>query len=166
MDFEQGKLLHSVTYGQSDSLSISFINMDQYLIAYGDNINLTLWDVEGREILMEEETGTEFPGKIYVDGSSKFFGIKNSFMGVSDAEVSALELRIYSLDDESGRFYHYADIPYGYASFEAEEFFCAGDSGCYYGDFLDYKALETQAEEILEDEELSPAEKRKYYISE
>lgn len=166
MDFEQGKLLYSVTYGQSDSLSISFINMDQYLIAYGDNINLTLWDVEGREILMEEETGTEFPGKIYVDGSSKFFGIKNSFMGVSDAEVSALELRIYSLDDESGRFYHYADIPYGYASFEAEEFLCAGDSGCYYGDFLDYKALETQAEEILEDEELSPAEKRKYYISE
>ncbi len=165
MDFEQGKLLYSITYGQTDSLSISFLNMDQYLIAYGDNINLTLWDVEGRKILMEEETDTEFPGQIYVDGSSKFFGIKNSAMAVNDAGISTQELRIYSLD-ESGRFYHYADIPYGYASFEAGEFFCAGGHGGYYGNFLDYKELETQAEEILDDEKLSLAEKRKYYISE
>lgn len=165
MDFEKGELIYSISYGQSDSLDISFINMDQYLIAYGDNINLTFWDVGKRKMLMEEEDGTEFLGQIYVDGSSKFFGIKNSFIGVNDERISTQELKIYSLD-ESGRFYHYADIPYGYASFEAEEFFCAGGHGCYYGDFLDYKTLETQAEEILGDEKLSLAEKRKYYISE
>lgn len=165
MDFEKGELIYSISYGQSDSLDISFINMDQYLIAYGDNINLTFWDVGKRKMLMEEEDGTEFLGQIYVDGSSKFFGIKNSFIGVNDEGISTQELKIYSLD-ESGRFYHYADIPYGYASFEAEEFFCAGGHGCYYGDFLDYKTLETRAEEILGDEKLSLAEKRKYYISE
>lgn len=165
MDFEKGELLYSIAYGQSDSLSISFINTDQYLISYGDNINLTLWDVENGKMLMEEEDGTEFPGRIYVDDSSKFFGIKNSFIGVNDAGISTQELKIYSLD-ESGRFYQYADIPYGYASFEAEEFFCACGHGCFYGDFLDYKTLETQAEKILGGEKLSPAEKRKYYISE
>ena len=165
MDFEKGELLCSITYGQSDSLEISFINTDQYLITYSDNINLTLWDVTEGKMLMEEETGTEFIGHIYVDGSSKFFGIKNSFMGVNDAGISTQELKVYSLE-ESGRFYHFADIPYGYASFEAEEFFCAGGHGCYYGDFLDYKTLENQAEKILGDEKLSLVEKRKYYISE
>lgn len=85
-------------------------------------------------MLMEEVPEPNFLGQIYVYGSSKFFGIKKSFMKANNERISTLELKIYSLDG-SGRFYHCADIPCGYTSFVAEEFFCARGHGCHYDIF-------------------------------
>ena len=83
---------------------------------------------------------------------------------MNDNGLYSSELKIYYVDDE-GRFYHYADVPYGYVSFEGGEVFSAVPGG-FYGPIYSYGDLRSRAEEILDGSTLSEAEKRQYFVSE
>lgn len=77
-------------------------------------------------------------------------------------------MRIYTLNQENQTFVKYADIDYGWASFEGKEVIGEDDeydhSQTYYTDFYSFSQLKKQAEKLLDGEKLTAQEKRKYFL--
>ena len=77
-------------------------------------------------------------------------------------------MRIYTLNQENQTFVKYADIDYGWASFEGKEVIGGGSEYnynlTYYTDFYSFSQLKKQAEKLLDGEKLTAQEKRKYFL--
>ena len=141
------------------------MNHDRYLVVCGDDQYLTLWDVDTGEVRMQNtDNQRNWGNDIYVDGNEHYFGITFDGYMISDDYFLTSQISLYYVDDE-GRFYHYADVPYGCASFEAGEIFVKNAGGSY-SPFYSYRELRARAEQVLDGDTLSDAEKRQYFISE
>lgn len=164
LDLSEGKRQISLSYGDYEQMELAFMNDDRYLICYSDENRLTLWDTENGEMLMEDEDNSILQDNLYTDGSTCYFATTFYGFEADNNGISTSQIRIYYVDD-NGRFYHFADVPYGYVSFDADEIFVARDGGKY-GYLYTYDELRTRAEQQLDGETLSDAEKRQYFISE
>lgn len=164
LDWEEGKVIQSFQAGYFENMELAFLNHDNYLISYGDSHYLTLWDNESGEIRMKEEIDDPVDAHLFTEGSKNYFGLEFNGYAMSDDYFLTDQTSLYYVDEE-GRFYPYADIPGGHVSIAAEEIFIE-NSGGYYGSFYGYQELKTHAEEVLEGEVLSDAEKKSYFVSE
>lgn len=164
LDLLEGEILCSLPYGDYEQVNFAFMNHDRYLICCGDDNRLTLWDTEKGEMLMENEDSSVPLSSLYTDSNGDYFAAGFYGYEADNSGLSTSQLRIYYVDD-SGRFYHFADVPYGYVSFEADEIF-AGNRGGRYGQLYTYDELRARAEQLIDGEILSDAEKRQYFISE
>lgn len=164
LDLSEGKILTSLPFGNYQKIDIAFMNHDKYLICCSDENRLTLWDIEKGEILMEEEDSSIPLSTVYTDGNDHYFAVGFYGFTADNNGFSASRLRIYYVD-EAGRFYHFADVPYGYVSFEADEIFVASGSGRY-AHLYTYDELRSRAGELLDGNDLTDAQKRQYFISE
>lgn len=164
IDLEKGTLVQQLKCGYYDQIEFAFMNQDRYLISCGDERYLTMWDIQTGKVLMQEEDSEVYVSSIYTDGNAHYFGTAFYGYWMNDNGQHSSELKIYYVDDE-GRFYHYADVPYGYVSFEGGEVFSAV-SGGFYGTVYSYGELRSRAEKILDGNTLSEAEKRQYFVSE
>ena len=164
IDLEKGTVVQQLKCGYYDQIEFAFMNEDRYLISCGDESYLTLWDIQTGKILMQEEDSEVYVSSIYTDGNAHYFATAFYGYWMNDNGLYSSELKIYYVDDE-GRFYHYADVPYGYVSFEGGEVFSAVPGG-FYGSIYSYGDLRSRAEEILDGSTLSEAEKRQYFVSE
>jgi len=164
LDWEEGKIKHTLYTSYFDSMELAFLNHDKYLISYGENRYLTLWDCESGNILMQDEREDSIPDHLYTEGSENYFGLDFNGYLMNDEFFLTSKLSLYYVDEE-GRFYPYAEIPGGHVSFAAGEIFVE-NAGGYYGPFYGYQELKTRAEEVLEGEVLSDTEKKSYFVSE
>ena len=164
IDLERGNVIQSLPCGYYNQSSFAFMNHDRYLVSCGDDNQLTMWDVETGEILMQDQDNDTYVSEICTDGNEHYFA--TGFYGymMNDDGMETSSLRIYYVDDD-GRFYPYADISDGYVSFEANEIFTADSGGCF-APLYTYSDLRDRAEEILAGKTLTEAEKRQYFISE
>ena len=140
-------------------MQCAFMNQDQYLLSYGDDQYLTMWDVESGKVRMRDDSG-DASGNLVTDGNSNYFGLMYRGYRWSDGDYKDSSLRVYSVDDD-GQFYAYADVPSGYASFEGNEIFVVwlvGENG-YYAPLYDYRELKKRAEDVLDGATLTDAEK-------
>ena len=124
-------------------------------------------DVETGEILTEEKENI-VNKKIIVDDSTEYFGLKDTGGGKEGDLILTETMRIYTLNQENQTFVKYADIDYGWASFEGKEVI-GGVSEynynlTYYTDFYSFSQLKKQAEKLLDGEKLTSQEKRKYFL--
>ncbi len=166
IDLDSGKITHSIPFVGFESYDFAFIDNDEYLITCGENTYLTLWDIEEEKIMMQDTESFDFGVKLVTDRNNKYFGLKNNWTGYDENVISVQELKIYYID-ESHRFYPYADIPGGYASFEAGEILTSSSGNIQrISGFYSYNELRERAEEILDGDTLTESEKRTYFISE
>lgn len=166
LDLETGVCKQSLASGYYKSVQCAFMNHDQYLLSYGENQYLTMWDVESGKMRMQNDSD-DASGDLITDGNSNYFGIMYRGYRWSDGDYKDSSLRIYSVDDD-GQFYVYADVPSGYASFEGNEIFVVwlvGETG-YYAPLYDYQELRKRAEDVLDGATLTEAEKKQYFVSE
>ena len=164
IDLESGQVIQSLPCGYFRKICFAFMNHDRYLISCGDDSILTMWDVETGEILMQDEDNDTYVSEICTDGNEHYFA--TGFYGymMNDNGMRSSSLRVYYVDD-AGRFYPYADISDGYVNFKTNEIFTA-DSGGWFAPIYKYSDLSRRAEEILDGQRLTDAEKRQYFISE
>ena len=163
-DLEEGACIQSLPVGYFNKIDFKYMNHDKYLVVCGDNQYLTLWDIESGEARMQDKDSLRNWGNaVYVDGNEHYFGLAFNGYMVSDDYYYTSQISLYYVDDE-GRFYHYADVPYGCASFEAGEIFVESAGG-YYSPFYGYQELKTRAEDLLDGETLNDDEKKQYFIS-
>ncbi len=162
IDAREGKVLASLPYGYSGRIDFAFMNHDRYLVCCGDDNRLTLWDTETGKLLMEEADSDASIGSIYTDGSEHYFAAGFYGYEADNYGFQSSQLWIYFVDD-AGRFYRFADVPYGYVSFEGDEIFVRNDGGTY-GSIYSYQELRARAETLLEGQSLTEAEKRQYFI--
>lgn len=164
-DLEKGIRTQSIPVGYFDKIDFEYMNHDRYLVVCGDDQYLTLWDVDTGEVRMQNtDNQRNWGNDIYVDGNEHYFGITFDGYMISDDYFLTSQISLYYVDDE-GRFYHYVDVPYGCASFEAGEIFVKNAGGSY-SPFYSYRELRARAEQVLDGDTLSDAEKRQYFISE
>ena len=166
LDLETGSCKQSLASGYYKTVQFAFMNQDQYLLSYGDNQYLTMWDVESGKVRMQDDSG-DASGNLVTDGNSNYFGLMYRGYRWSDGDYKDSSLRVYSVDDD-GQFYAYADVPSGYASFEGNEIFVVwlvGENG-YYAPLYDYRELKKRAEDVLDGATLTDAEKKQYFVSE
>lgn len=164
-DLEEGMHLQSIQVGYFDTIDFQYFNHDEYLIVCGESQFLSMWDAENGEVKMQNSDSIrDWGNHIYVDGSEHYFGLSFDGYTMSDDYFYSSQISLYYVDDE-GRFYHFADVPYGCASFEAEEIFVKNGGGSY-SRFYSYPELRARAEQVLDGEELSDAEKKQYFVSE
>ena len=165
LDLETGNCKQSLASGYYKSMQCAFMNQDQYLLSYGDNQYLTMWDVESGKVRMQDESEDSF-GDLVIDCSENYFGIMYRGYQWNDENYQGSTLKVYSVDDD-GQFYAYADVPFGFASFEGDEIFVTcGDEEGYYAPFYDYQELKKRAEDVLDGATLTDAEKKQYFVSE
>ena len=165
LDLETGSCKQSLASGYYKSVQCAFMNADQYLLSYGDGQYLTLWDVESGKVKMQDDSG-DAVGDLVTDGNSNYFGFMFCGFSWSDGDFKNSSLKIYSVDDD-GQFCAYADVPFGFASFEGDEIFVTcGDEEGYYAPFYDYQELKKRAEDVLDGATLTDAEKKQYFVSE
>lgn len=165
LDLETGNCKQSLASGYYKSMQYAFMNQDQYLLSYGDNQYLTMWDVESGKVRMQDESEDSF-GDLVIDCSENYFGIMYRGYQWNDENYQGSTLKVYSVDDD-GQFYAYADVPFGFASFEGDEIFVTcGDEEGYYAPFYDYQELKKRAEDVLDGATLTDAEKKQYFVSE
>lgn len=148
--------------------SISFFCKDKYLLRSRPREKLlSMLDVETGEILTEEKENI-VNKKIVVDDSTEYFGLKDTGGGKEGDLILTETMRIYTLNQENQTFVKYADIDYGWASFEGKEVIGEDDeydhSQTYYTDFYSFSQLKKQAEKLLDGEKLTAQEKRKYFL--
>ena len=148
--------------------SISFFNEDKYLLRVRSSEELlSMLNIDTGEILSEEKE--EFVGReLIVDNSIEYFGVKDYAGGRNENSIRRQTMRIYTLNQENQTFVKYADIDYGWASFEGKEVI-GGVSEynyklTYYTDFYSFSQLKKQAEKLLDGEKLTAQEKRKYFL--
>lgn len=166
IDLNTGKITHSIPFLGFESYDFAFIDNDEYLITCGENTYLTLWNIEEEKIMMQDTASSDFGVELLTDGNDQYFGLKNNWTGYDENVISARELKIYYIDG-SHRFYPYADIPGGYASFEAGEVLTSSPGNIQrISGFYSYGELRERAEEILGGDTLTESEKRTYFISE
>lgn len=166
LDLETGTCKQSLASGYYKTVQCAFMNQDQYLLSYGDDQYLTMWDVESGKVRMGDDSG-DASGNLVTDGNSNYFGLMYRGYRWSDGDYKDSSRRIYSVDDD-GQFYAYADVPSGYASFEGNEIFVVrlvGENG-YYAPLYDYRELKKRAEDVLDGATLTDAEKKQYFVSE
>ena len=166
LDLETGTCKQSLASGYYKTVQCAFMNQDQYLLSYGDDQYLTMWDVESGKVRMGDDSG-DASGNLVTDGNSNYFGLMYRGYRWSDGDYKDSSLRVYSVDDD-GQFYAYADVPSGYASFEGNEIFVVwlvGENG-YYAPLYDYRELKKRAEDVLDGATLTDAEKKQYFVSE
>ena len=148
--------------------SMSFFCRDKYLLRSRPREKLlSMLDVETGEILTEEKENI-VNKKIIVDDSTEYFGLKDTGGGKEGDLILTETMRIYTLNQENQTFVKYADIDYGWASFEGKEVIGEDDeydhSQTYYTDFYSFSQLKKQAEKLLDGEKLTAQEKRKYFL--
>ncbi len=166
LNLEMGTCKQSLASGYYKTVQCAFMNQDQYLLSYGDNEYLTMWDVESGKVRMQDDSG-DASGDLVTDGNSDYFGLIYRGYRWSDGDYKDSSLRVYSVDDD-GQFYAYADVPSGYASFEGDEIFVVwlvGENG-YYAPIYDYQELKKRAEDVLDGATLTDAEKKQYFVLE
>lgn len=165
LDLETGNCKQSLASGYYKSMQCAFMNQDQYLLSYGDNQYLTMWDVESGKVRMRDEQA-DTGGDLVTDDSDDYFGLMYQGYWWNDEKFQGSNLKVYSVDDD-GQFYAYADVPYGFASFEGDEIFVTiGMEDGYYAPFYDYQELKKRAEDVLDGATLTDAEKKQYFVSE
>ena len=166
LDLETGSRKQSLASGYFETMQCTFMDGDQYLLSYGDEQYLTMWDMESGKVRMQDDSG-DASGNLVTDGSDGYFGIMYRGYRWSDGDYKDSSLRVYSVDDD-GQFYAYADVPSGYASFDGNEIFVVwlvGENG-YYAPLYDYQKLKKRAEDVLDGATLTDAEKKQYFVSE
>ena len=148
--------------------AMSFFNEDKYLLRVRSSEELlSMLNIDTGEILSEEKE--EFVGReLIVDNSIEYFGVKDYAGGRNENSIRRQTMRIYTLNQENQTFVKYADIDYGWASFEGKEVI-GGVSEynyklTYYTDFYSFSQLKKQAEKLLDGEKLTAQEKRKYFL--
>ena len=162
INMENGEVISSLEYGNFSEIDFGFLNHDRYLVSLGDRSYLTLWDVDRGVLLMQESGDAGWNSAIYTDGSESYFKLGSaSAYSASDKGFTLPRIRIYSVLD--GRFYRYADVPYGEVSFRGGEIFCRQTNT--YTHFYDYQELKKRAETVLDGKRLDAADERKYFIS-
>lgn len=140
------------------------MNSDKYLLSYGDAQYLTMWDVESGKVRMRDEQA-DTGGDLVTDDSDDYFGLMYQGYWWNDEKFQGSNLKVYSVDDD-GQFYAYADVPYGFASFEGDEIFVTiGMEDGYYAPLYDYRELKKRAEDVLDGAILTDAEKKQYFVS-
>lgn len=165
LDLETGNCKQSLASGYYKSMQCAFMNQDQYLLSYGDDQYLTMWDVESGKVRMRDEQA-DTGGDLVTDDSDDYFGLMYQGYWWNDEKFQGSNLKVYSVDDD-GQFYAYADVPYGFASFEGDEIFVTiGMEDGYYAPFYDYQELKKRAEDVLDGATLTDAEKKQYFVSE
>ena len=151
-----------------NSADMEFFNNDKLLLKMSkDKDLLNIVDTERGEIVAE--INYEFPrGELIVDDSSKYFGIKSRFFGRNDNEVNKEVLSIYIMDNDKREFIKYADIDYGWASFEGNEIIGGksewNNNLTYYTKIYDFLQLRKEAEQILKGEQLTKEKSKKYFL--
>ena len=165
LDLEKGSCKQSLASGYYNSAKCAFMNSDKYLLSYGDAQYLTMWDVESGKVRMRDEQA-DTGGDLVTDDSDDYFGLMWQGYWWNDEKFQGSNLKVYSVDDD-GQFYAYADVPYGFASFEGDEIFVTiGMEDGYYAPLYDYQELKKRAEDVLDGATLTDAEKKQYFVSE
>lgn len=161
VDILTGEVTQTIPFHGKKRVSLSFFDHEKYLLMYGDECHLMMWDLQQQKMTMKDTELLEHVTGIYTDESSRYFGIASNTGAIYNHIFN-----IYYVDEES-RFYHYADIQNGFASFSAEEAFNFGSNGqSYFTKFYDYETLKAKAEEIIGEHQLTDAERTMYYLSE
>lgn len=160
VDLLTGEISQTIPFYGKNRFKIAFFNEERFLLLYGDEGHLMMWDLQEQKMTMKDTELLEYVTEIYTDASSRYFGISSN----NDAYTHTYN--VYYVDEDY-RFYHYADIRNGFARFSAEEAFCFGtNQESYYTKFYDYETLKAKAEEIIGGKEFTDAERRMYYLLE
>lgn len=149
LDTEKGTVWKEIPFCGESECNFAFANEDQYLLMYGDNQKLTLWDIEKEKAVMERKEKFAFPQAFEVDPAGTYF-VVNESAGYSEAGMSLGMMHVYTLDAEQGEFYPYADVSRGWICFEKHEIGCTDlDGKVYVSPIRSLETLRGQAEETL-----------------
>lgn len=159
LDLTTGNVEQRIPFYGKQSKCIAFFKNEQYLLLYGDDGHLTLWSLLEQKAVAKDAEQLENVQDILESINGEYFGV------VCSTSIGSKILNLYSVD-ENDQFYHYADIPNGFADCTAKEIFAYG-TGKQPGvaNFYTYKELKNRAEIILRGQTLTETEKKMYYIS-
>ena len=175
INLDTGSIENTITsYQENETVEvnnsdIAFFNNDEYLIKVRRTEGyLNVIDTKTGEVLAEAKDkliGTN----IIVDDDSKYFGIKDTFIGREKNSVLTKKLTIYMLEPQSQVLVKCADVDYGWISFEGKEVIGGLSEGSsvdltYYTDFYDFSQLRKEAEKLLKGEKLTKKDRRKYFL--
>ena len=175
INLDTGSIENTITsYQENETVEvnnsdIAFFNNDEYLIKVRRTEGyLNVIDTKTGEVLAEAKDkliGTN----IIVDDDSKYFGIKDTFIGREKNSVLTKTLTIYMLEPQSQVLVKCADVDYGWISFEGKEVIGGLSEGSsvdltYYTDFYDFSQLRKEAEKLLKGEKLTKKDRRKYFL--
>lgn len=163
INLETGRILRDISADKDNNAQIGFLNDDKELVMFSpEKRQFYIWNIKSGELLVQEQvdmaSNTE-DGELIVDDNGKYFAIKKEQGSVLDIATWEVErekddnknLMIYFIEEE-GSVCHYADVPYGYASFEAGEILSIPDnySGiCRYTSMYSFEELYKKAEQVL-----------------
>lgn len=164
LNLDSGACEQTLACGYYKNMQCAWVDQDQKLLSYGDCQYLTMWDVASGKMLMKDED-QEINGTLLTDTDSHYFGLVFNGYRWGDGEASLSCMKVYYVDDDR-RFYAYADVPYGSASFDAKEIFVRSGAKGYYTTIYDYRELKERAEAVLDGETLTDVEKKQYFVSE
>lgn len=150
LDIESGKIWKKIPFYGETQCNFAFVDHDKYLLLYGDNQNLTLWNIEEEKAVMEQRQEFTFFSEFQIDPAAEYFAVKEN-AGYTETELFTGELHVFSLDTSKEEFYPYADISRGWISFEGNEAGCLGlEGGVYVSEIRPFETLRSQALEVLE----------------
>ena len=173
IDLDKGVVIKKINTNKKNICllqnQIEFIGDDQYLLVNLEDGNLTMIDIQRGTILQQIETDLKVI-RIIADEDSDFFAIKSDIiesLGKDKDNVDKKTLSIYMIDYENKTVIKYADIDYGWVSFEGKEVI-GGKTGeyniTYYTKLYDFLYLKKEAEKLIKDEKLTQEQKRKYFM--
>lgn len=148
------------------SKEMKFFNDDKYLLRLHGNEGLGVIDIKKGELLTKVQDDFS-AAQIIVDDDKQFFAVKSDLIGRNRNKVDKLTAYIYMLDSENKTVIKYADVDYGWVSFEGKEVIGGKKGGyniTYYTKLYDFLYLKKEAEKLIKDEKLTQEQKRKYFM--
>lgn len=159
LDLLTGTIEQQIPFYGKQSLCVAFFKEEQYLLLYGDDEHLVLWDLKQQKAAAKDAGQLENVQDICGSIDGKYFGV------VCNTGIGSKILSLYYVDDKD-QFYHYADVPNGFADCTAKEVFAYG-TGSRPGvsAIYTYPELVQRAKRVLQGQTLTETEKKMYYIS-
>lgn len=164
LDLTKMKILQYIPFYGSSQRQAVFLPGESSLLLWGDDGLLKLWDMEEECILMEDTQKLYDVNGISLDEGSNFIEIHGT--DEANREFFYEDSVWFYLWEAEGRFYPYTRLKNGFYVSNTDQICCIGTEGqiCWYDHYTLDELLE-KARKIVGEEELTRAEKNKYFIS-
>lgn len=167
VDCETGETAAEIPAEAGKDYELAFFDQDQYMIFSTGN-TVYLYSLQTGTVVHSYETDFSSSAlEVVTDDSSRYFALKDNSVTenlLSGTGIVYETLYIFSVDEDH-KFYRFADVDSGYASFSGQEILTSRGNVFAFTSFYDYARLKEKALEILDGRTLTEEERLEYFIS-